>query len=118
MNEKKVKAFTTRILQECEKEGLTMAEVSILPQYLRNAIAEENEKVRESTLFKVIEEPKLVLDRKVLARYFADRYSGASTKELVDELRTRDGVEAHAVGPNASMTVKAEGPAIILSVID
>lgn len=54
MNEKKIKAFTTRILWECEKEGLTMAEVSILPQYLRNAIAEENEKVRESTLFKVI----------------------------------------------------------------
>ena len=55
--------------------------------------------------------PKLVLDREAMARYFVDRNSGASTKELVDELRTRDGVETHVVGPNASMTVEAEGPA-------
>ena len=53
MNEEKVKAFATRILQECEREGLTVAEVSVLPQYLRNAVAAENEKTRESTRFKV-----------------------------------------------------------------
>ena len=69
-------------------------------------------------VFKGAEEPVLALDREAMARYFTDRHSGASTKELVDELRTRDGVETHVVGPNASMTVEAEGPAIILSVID
>lgn len=53
MNEEKVKAFATRILQECEKEGLTVAEVSNLPHYLRNAVAAENEKAWESTQFKI-----------------------------------------------------------------
>lgn len=44
--------------------------------------------------------------------------SRVSTKELVDELRKRDGVEAHVIGPSAELTVKVDGPAITLVVID
>ncbi len=40
------------------------------------------------------------------------------TCELVTELKKREGVEAHTIGPSASITVKADGPAIIIAVID
>lgn len=41
-----------------------------------------------------------------------------STKELVEELKQREGVEAHIIGPSALITVQADGPAIVLVVID
>lgn len=40
------------------------------------------------------------------------------TYELVNELKKREGVERHEIGPNASLTVHTEGPAIVLVVID
>lgn len=40
------------------------------------------------------------------------------TCELVNELKGREGVETHTVGPTASITVQADGPAVVLSVID
>lgn len=40
------------------------------------------------------------------------------TCELVAELEKREGVEANKVSPSASVEVKANGPAIILTVID
>lgn len=44
--------------------------------------------------------------------------SSISTRELVEELKNREGVETNTIGPSASVTVKAEGPAIVLVVID
>lgn len=44
--------------------------------------------------------------------------SGVSTYELVEELKKREGVETNTIGPSASMTVKTDGPAIVLVVID
>ena len=44
--------------------------------------------------------------------------SQLSTKELVDELKKREGVETHMVGPSAVVHVTADGPAIVLVVID
>lgn len=44
--------------------------------------------------------------------------SQVSTEELVKELRKRDGVETHMIGPSASLAVKADGPAIVFVVID
>lgn len=35
------------------------------------------------------------------------------TRELVEELKKREGVGTHEIGPSASMTIKADGPAII-----
>lgn len=40
------------------------------------------------------------------------------TCELVKELKKREGVEAHEIGPTASIKVKADGPAIVFVVID
>lgn len=40
------------------------------------------------------------------------------TNELVAELKTRDGVETHTIGPSASIEVTADGPAIVFVVID
>lgn len=37
---------------------------------------------------------------------------------LVEELKLREGVETHIIGPSASINVKADGPAVVLVVID
>jgi hypothetical protein len=42
----------------------------------------------------------------------------ASTKELVEELRQREGVESMVVDPHAEKEMKIEGPAIVITVID
>lgn len=41
-----------------------------------------------------------------------------STKELVEELSKREGVEKKIIGPYQKENISAEGPAIILLVID
>ena len=40
------------------------------------------------------------------------------TYELVKELKKREGVETHMIGPSACVTVKADGPAVVFVVID
>lgn len=40
------------------------------------------------------------------------------TKELVEELQKREGVAATVIDPSASTEIKADGPAIVLTVID
>lgn len=45
-------------------------------------------------------------------------FKEVSTKELVEELKQREGVEAHIIGPSALISVQADGPAIVLVVID
>ena len=42
----------------------------------------------------------------------------AETCELVEELAKREGVETHAVRPYKDITVKVNGPAIVLVVTD
>ena len=42
----------------------------------------------------------------------------ATTKDLVEELRGRTGVEVTTLAPSATATIRVEGPAIVLSVID
>ena len=44
--------------------------------------------------------------------------SAYKTMELVAELKRREGVETYEIEPYASRTVNAEGPAIVLVVID
>lgn len=44
--------------------------------------------------------------------------SGIQTRDLVDELKKRDGVETHSVGPSASIVVTADGPCVVFVVID
>lgn len=44
--------------------------------------------------------------------------SDVRTCDLVKELRRREGVETHMIGPSASITVKAGGPCVVLVVID
>ena len=41
-----------------------------------------------------------------------------STKELVEELKTREGVEVHIEGPYVDYSVLGTGPAVILVVTD
>lgn len=41
-----------------------------------------------------------------------------TTKELVEELKNREGVSLAVVGPYESRTVDVEGPAVVLIVID
>lgn len=41
-----------------------------------------------------------------------------STKVLVDELMKREGVEVSLIGPSARIEMTADGPAIVLVVID
>lgn len=41
-----------------------------------------------------------------------------STKELIDELRNREGVETTIAEPYEEVTVSTNGPAIVLVVID
>lgn len=40
------------------------------------------------------------------------------TKDLIDELVKREGVEATTLAPNAKSFISAEGPAIVLNIID
>lgn len=40
------------------------------------------------------------------------------TCELVEELRKREGVEAHAAEPYKDLTINVNGPAVVLVVID
>lgn len=42
----------------------------------------------------------------------------ASTKELVEELIKREGVENTIVEPHKDQTIKVNGPAIVISVVD
>lgn len=44
--------------------------------------------------------------------------SEIQTCDLVRELKKRDGVEAHMIGPSASIAVHADGPCVVLVVID
>lgn len=44
--------------------------------------------------------------------------SNVNTCDLVEELEKRDGVEVHSIGPSASVTVNADGPAVVLVVTD
>lgn len=41
-----------------------------------------------------------------------------STKELVEELKTREGVHAIEVPPHETKNITTEGPSIIIEVID
>lgn len=41
-----------------------------------------------------------------------------ATCDLVTELENREGVEAHKIGPSASINVEADGPVIVLVVVD
>lgn len=41
-----------------------------------------------------------------------------STRELVEELKKREGVEAHLAEPYRDLTVNVNGPAVVLVVID
>lgn len=47
-----------------------------------------------------------------------DDLKDIATRELVAELMEREGVEATTLAPNSKATVEAEGPAIILNIID
>lgn len=47
-----------------------------------------------------------------------NKLSAISTKELVDELKNRDGVDKHQIGNSATLVVKVDGPAIVLCVVD
>lgn len=40
------------------------------------------------------------------------------TCELVEELKGREGVETHTAGPDARLEVKADGPVVVLVVVD
>lgn len=40
------------------------------------------------------------------------------TCELVEELRKREGVEAHTAEPYKDLTINVNGPAVVLVVID
>ena len=44
--------------------------------------------------------------------------SSVKTCVLINELRKREGVETNAIGPSASVQIKADGPAIVLVVTD
>lgn len=44
--------------------------------------------------------------------------SEVQTCDLVRELQRREGVETHMIGPSASIAVEADGPCIVLVVID
>lgn len=46
------------------------------------------------------------------------RLDRASTRDLVEELKKREGVEYRALGPYEVKSFGVEGPAIVLTVID
>lgn len=41
-----------------------------------------------------------------------------STHDLVAELESREGVEVSIIGPSAAVAVTADGPAVLLLVVD
>ena len=41
-----------------------------------------------------------------------------TTRDLVEELREREGVEVRLVGPSETLAVETDGPAIVLIVTD
>lgn len=45
-------------------------------------------------------------------------FDGVSTRDLVEELRQREGVEATIAEPHKDIEIKVNGPAIVLVVID
>lgn len=45
-------------------------------------------------------------------------FDGVSTRELVEELRQREGVEATIAEPHKDIEIKVNGPAVVLVVID
>lgn len=49
MNNEKVKAFVAHILEECEQEGLTVAEAQMVPQELRFALGRRISEILEHT---------------------------------------------------------------------
>lgn len=49
MSDEKVKTFALHILEECVKEGLTIAEVRLVPQALRFAIEDQILKIEAHT---------------------------------------------------------------------
>ena len=49
MDMEKVKAFAVRILEECEQEGLTVAEAQMIPQELRFALERRILEIHEHT---------------------------------------------------------------------
>ena len=49
MDMEKVKAFAVRILEECEQEGLTVAEAQMIPQELRFALERRILEIHEQT---------------------------------------------------------------------
>lgn len=48
----------------------------------------------------------------------SDYFKDIPTCALVEELQRREGVQAYAAGPDASVELKQTGPAIVLVVID
>lgn len=46
------------------------------------------------------------------------KLDGTTTSELVEELKKRDGVETTIAEPHQDISVKVNGPAIVLVVID
>lgn len=46
------------------------------------------------------------------------KLDGTRTSELVEELKKRDGVETTIAEPHQDISVKVNGPAIVLVVID
>lgn len=53
MSNEKVNAFVDCILLACEREGLTVAEVYQLPQFLRHAVEDRIAEIRTETKFSV-----------------------------------------------------------------
>lgn len=54
MNEarkEKIEAFTAHILEECEREGFTVEEAMMIPQWLRFAVNDRMAEIRKGTKF-------------------------------------------------------------------
>lgn len=55
---------------------------------------------------------------KLKAEVVVTTLSDISTRSLVEELKTREGVETKVLEPYEGGTVQVNGPAIVLTVID
>lgn len=82
-----------------------------LAEYLR-------ENHHPHTAIVVTDDRVVVVEGMVSVPLFAKGIEQIPTCDLVAELKTREGVGAHMIGPGASITVREDGPAIVLSVID
>ena len=58
------------------------------------------------------------LERRGMENNISNRLAMAATCELVGELSSREGVEAHVAEPYKDLTVTVNGPAIVLVVTD